>query len=107
MALYVDRSVKIQQHNAEAATGLHSYTMEENHLIDHVINKLSLNDLLSLNIYLFQTDEEIQAKLGAVAPATSTRSQFGVPLSDRAIPSSVCDPLVTTFARPLMNNLLD
>ena len=46
MALYVDRSVKIEQHNAEAASGLHSYTMDENHLIDHVINNLNYNELL-------------------------------------------------------------
>jgi len=70
MALYVDRSVKIQQHNAEAASGLHSYTMEENDLIDN-------------------TDDELKTKFGVVAPEISTRSEFGVPLSDRAIPSSV------------------
>lgn len=36
MAIYTDRRALIKQHNAEAAAGLHSYTMEENHLADRV-----------------------------------------------------------------------
>ena len=52
MALYVKRSEEIQQHNAEAASGLYSFTMGENFMTDYVSNKLSYNDLLCSKILL-------------------------------------------------------
>ena len=38
MAIYTDRRELIRQHNTEAAAGLHSYTMGENHLADRVLS---------------------------------------------------------------------